>query len=257
MGWAFSAGRLLCPACASSCRPATAGGTAKDRGGSRRIGISSAAGMPGSLSAGSAAKAARGVATSRAKPVPRRSSGPVSGGVAPPKKTLHSLPRHRRFTQRRSAAADREAGGGAMLRICRKGDVEGGRDSAPRRIVRSVRHSDGLLGPRRDLPAPRSCRTISISVSAIGSTVTAWNPGAIPQPWSLSSNPNIRRHTDLPWPQHADGCDFHRDPAEQRAIMRSYSRPRSGPIGLRIVRSGLPRAEPMTSPGFVSWRSWQ
>jgi len=47
----------------------------------------------------------------------------------------------------------------------------------------------------------------------------------------------IRRHTDPPWPQHADGCDFHRDPDEQRAITSSYARPASGP--LRLLR-GFP-----------------
>jgi hypothetical protein len=45
----------------------------------------------------------------------------------------------------------------------------------------------------------------------------------------------IRRHTDPAWPQHADGCDFQREPAEQRAITRSYARPPSGP--LRLLQS--------------------
>jgi hypothetical protein len=44
----------------------------------------------------------------------------------------------------------------------------------------------------------------------------------------------IRRHTDPPWPAHAEGCDFFREPAEQKAITKSYGPPSPGP--LRLVR---------------------
>ena len=44
----------------------------------------------------------------------------------------------------------------------------------------------------------------------------------------------IRRHTDPPWPAHAEQCDFLREPAEQKAITRSYGPPSPGP--LRLVR---------------------
>jgi hypothetical protein len=44
----------------------------------------------------------------------------------------------------------------------------------------------------------------------------------------------VRRHTDPPWPEHAELCDFFRKPAEQKAISRSYGPPSPGP--LRLVR---------------------
>jgi hypothetical protein len=44
----------------------------------------------------------------------------------------------------------------------------------------------------------------------------------------------IRRHTDLPWPAHAEDCDFFREPSEQKAITNSYGPPSPGP--LRLVR---------------------
>lgn len=44
----------------------------------------------------------------------------------------------------------------------------------------------------------------------------------------------IRRHGDAPWPMHAEGCDFARDPAEQRLVTESYARPAAGPA--RLVR---------------------
>ena len=44
----------------------------------------------------------------------------------------------------------------------------------------------------------------------------------------------IRRHTESPWPAHAETCDFFREPAEQRAITKSYGPPAPGP--LRLVR---------------------
>jgi hypothetical protein len=42
----------------------------------------------------------------------------------------------------------------------------------------------------------------------------------------------IRRHFDPPWPPHAENCDFFREPAEQKAISKSYGPPSSGPLHL-------------------------
>ena len=44
----------------------------------------------------------------------------------------------------------------------------------------------------------------------------------------------IRRHTDPPWPAHAEDCEFFREPGEQKAITNSYGPPSPGP--LRLVR---------------------
>jgi len=42
----------------------------------------------------------------------------------------------------------------------------------------------------------------------------------------------IRRHFDPPWPPHAENCDFFREPAEQKAISKSFGPPSSGPLHL-------------------------
>ncbi len=42
----------------------------------------------------------------------------------------------------------------------------------------------------------------------------------------------IRRHTDPPWPAHAESCDFFREPAEQRVITKSYGPPSPAPLHL-------------------------
>jgi hypothetical protein len=61
---------------------------------------------------------------------------------------------------------------------------------------------------------------------------------------------HIRRHEDERWPVHSDACDFWRDPAEQRAILDSYTaaatkRP------LRLVQP-VGTASPAMVPGEVS-----
>ena len=65
----------------------------------------------------------------------------------------------------------------------------------------------------------------------------------------------IRWHTDPPWPAHTEQCDFFREPAEQKAITRSYGPPDPGP--LRLVRrygqvDGL-APEPEVSRSYA-WR---
>ena len=56
----------------------------------------------------------------------------------------------------------------------------------------------------------------------------------------------IRRHSsDPPWPQHAEGCDFHKTPAEQSAITRSFALPTAGP--LRLIR-GFTNDDKSTQP---------
>lgn len=39
---------------------------------------------------------------------------------------------------------------------------------------------------------------------------------------------HVRRHVSEYWPQHADDCDFFREPEEQRRITASYAKPDPG-----------------------------
>ena len=60
---------------------------------------------------------------------------------------------------------------------------------------------------------------------------------------------HIRRHQDERWPVHSDACDFQREPAEQRAIMDSYSAAAANQP-LRLVRP-VGVASPAMEPGEV------
>ena len=50
---------------------------------------------------------------------------------------------------------------------------------------------------------------------------------------------HVRRHVEGPWPEHADDCDFFREPAEQRAISASFARVEPS-MKLNLVRSFEP-----------------
>ena len=60
---------------------------------------------------------------------------------------------------------------------------------------------------------------------------------------------HIRRHQDERWPVHSDACDFQREPAEQRAIVDSYSAA-AATRPLRLVRP-VGVASPAMEPGEV------
>jgi hypothetical protein len=60
---------------------------------------------------------------------------------------------------------------------------------------------------------------------------------------------HIRRHQDERWPVHCDACDFQREPAEQRAIVDSYSAAAAN-RPLRLVRP-VGAASPAMEPGEV------
>jgi hypothetical protein len=47
---------------------------------------------------------------------------------------------------------------------------------------------------------------------------------------------HVRRHIEPPWPEHAEWCDFYREPEAQRAISASFRRP-SLDGRLRLVRA--------------------
>lgn len=65
----------------------------------------------------------------------------------------------------------------------------------------------------------------------------------------MVSETHVRRHVDERWPQHADDCDFFREPEEQRRITASYRTPVSGaPMHLiGACRSDSPRRPPVLS----------
>jgi hypothetical protein len=121
-----------------------------------------------------------------------------------------------------------------MLKVCRKGDVEGGQTLSADED-RALRLAFGRFAA----PEARSAGAAVVQrYQHLG--FGNWfhcdcrdsqerPPVLVPVLESF-----IRRHTDPAWPPHADGCDFQRDPAEQRAITRSYARPASGP--LRLLR---------------------
>ena len=60
---------------------------------------------------------------------------------------------------------------------------------------------------------------------------------------------HIRRHQDQRWPVHSDACDFQREPAEQRAIVDSFSAA-AAHRALRLVRP-IGTVSPAMVPGEV------
>jgi hypothetical protein len=65
----------------------------------------------------------------------------------------------------------------------------------------------------------------------------------------------IRRHFDPPWPPHAENCDFFREPAEQKAISKSYGPPASGPLHL-VRRYGNAEGDALEREVFRSY-AWR
>ena len=77
-------------------------------------------------------------------------------------------------------------------------------------------------------------------------------PGAARPPALVPvAQTHIRRHQDDRWPVHSDACDFQREPAEQRAIVDSYSAA-AAHRPLRLVRP-LGAASPAMQPGQVAY----
>lgn len=54
----------------------------------------------------------------------------------------------------------------------------------------------------------------------LGDQASGYRPPAL----VLVNETHVRRHVDERWPQHADDCDFFRDPEEQRRITASYGK---------------------------------
>ena len=132
-----------------------------------------------------------------------------------------------------------------MLKVCRKGDVEGGQ-ALTAEEDRALRHAFGRFGR----PEARSAGAAVVRrYQHLG--FGNWfhcdceESGGRPPALIPVLESYLRRHTDPGWPHHADGCDFQRDPDEQRAITKSYARPPSGP--LRLLR-GFPSDDDTYEP---------
>jgi hypothetical protein len=111
-----------------------------------------------------------------------------------------------------------------MLRVCRKGEVEGGQTLSAEE-GRALRQAFGRFAT----PAARPAGAVVVrryQHLGFGNwfLCDCLGPGRHPPALVPVLESFVRRHTDPPWPRHADECDFRRDPPEQRAITRSYAR---------------------------------
>ena len=157
-----------------------------------------------------------------------------------------------------------------MLKLCRRGSVEDARDlsAAEDQMLRRAfgrfatpeHRAAGAAVVRAWQHRGNGCWFLCDCLGDVGRP-----PALVPV-----AETHIRRHQDQPgrlcrpslrgigpaarWPQHADGCDFARDPAEQRQLTRSYARSLevNGP---RLVRR-LADADRITGPVAVQGRSY-
>jgi hypothetical protein len=124
-----------------------------------------------------------------------------------------------------------------MLRVCRKGDAEGGQ-SLSAEEDRALRRAFGRFA-KPEARATGAAVVRHYQHLGFGNWFhcDCQESGCRPPALIPVLESYIRRHVDPAWPQHADGCDFQRDPSEQRTVTHSYARPPSGP--LRLLR-GFP-----------------
>jgi hypothetical protein len=122
-----------------------------------------------------------------------------------------------------------------MLGVCRKGDyltatpLPAGEETALRHAFGRFASADARAAGAKIVQRYQYVGHGNWFVCGCLSGLEARPPALIPVMESY-----IRRHTDPPWPAHAEDCDFFREPAEQRAITKSYGPPSPGP--LRLVR---------------------
>ena len=121
-----------------------------------------------------------------------------------------------------------------MLRVCRRGEVEETRELTPEED-RALRAAFG----RFSVPAARAAGSAVVQrYQHAGAghwfACSCLGPGVRPPVLVPVAEAHIRRHQDPPWPAHAEECDFHRDPDEQRLMAASYARPRRGDL-VRLV----------------------
>ena len=140
-----------------------------------------------------------------------------------------------------------------MLKLCRRGGVEDARDLSAAEN-QALRRAFGRFAT----PGQRAAGAAVVRAwqhRGVGSWFLCDCLGDDRRPPALVpvAESHIRRHQDYPWPQHAEDCDFARDPAEQRRLTRSYARPpqASGP---RLIRR-LADADRITGP-TVQGRSY-
>ena len=132
-----------------------------------------------------------------------------------------------------------------MLRVCRKGEVDGGQFLTAEED-RALRQAFGRFAtPEARAAGAAVVRHYQHLGFGNWFLCDCLDPSVQPPALVPVLESFIRRHTDPPWPLHADACDFRRDPPEQRAITRSYARPSAGP--LRLLRP-LPRNDETYPP---------
>jgi hypothetical protein len=124
-----------------------------------------------------------------------------------------------------------------MLKVCRKGEAEGGEALNPEEDRALKLAFSRFAKPEARAAGAAVVRRYQHLGFGNWFLCDCQESGCRPPALIPVLQTYIRRHTDPPWPQHDDGCDFHRDPDEQRAITCSYARPASGP--LRLLR-GFP-----------------
>ena len=141
-----------------------------------------------------------------------------------------------------------------MLQVCRRGEAAEARALTPEED-RALRAAFGRFAAA-DARAAGTAVVQRYQHAGTGHwfACSCLGPDVRPPVLVPVAEAHIRRHQGYPWPHHADGCDFARDPAEQRQIQRSYLRPleASGP---RLIRR-LADADRVTGPAAVQGRSY-
>ena len=137
-----------------------------------------------------------------------------------------------------------------MLQVAPKGDVAHATSLRPEED-RVLRAAFGRFGGH--MQAREAAVPIVRHYQQIGAG--SWflcdcRPGAHRPPALVPvAQTHIRRHQDARWPVHSDACEFQREPAEQRAIVDSYSA-EAAHRPWHLVRP-LAAASPAMAPGDV------
>ena len=132
-----------------------------------------------------------------------------------------------------AATAERESG--RMLKLCRKGDyltavpLSAAEDEAMRKAFGRFASVAGRRAGTEIVQRYQHQGHGNWFLCDCLDGVETRPPALVPVMESF-----IRRHTDPPWPAHAEDCEFFREPGEQKAITNSYGPPSPGP--LRLVR---------------------
>jgi hypothetical protein len=107
-----------------------------------------------------------------------------------------------------------------VLGVCRKGEVDGGQALSAEED-RALRQAFGRFAPLEARPEGAAVvRRYQHLGFGNWLLCDCLRPGCHPPALVAVLESFARRHTEPPWPLHADACDFHRDPSEQGASRR-------------------------------------